>query len=434
MFDTAFTLGMTQIARSMSFPERLQQHTGRNATLEGWRIRNTGMDALYYDIKCLSAEEVFYLSDSLAAEGLILIVPPKGGPMLTICESIDEYVLRGGRDVTALAVAGIGGSALGAAAFARNVADAIGAPVAAVVSGFGLGDLVNEAMGGAFLFGWLGGLRHQCERIDNLVGRPRIGAHAHRGENLPVEANDGCLDVDTVGALLGDSRLGFRLLASHSRGSLVLADALQALCEGNPSRAQALGEQARVVTFGARLPMPPAFTRVTSVIGEYDWFGELNSRQDIATGVKVPFGGHSTNTDMPGGLPVTKTLKAILAHDLPVVDTSSHALVAASAPIPFPPPRAVPAAVPMAVVEAPAPMVEPAETLEEAAADENSDRSAALDDEAPAAQQDALIGEAVTAAPVEVEPMAADEEPSNGTGFEPKQGTARGKTRGQRRK
>jgi hypothetical protein len=178
MFETAFALGLTQFARTLSMPERVRQRTARNAALEPWRLRNTGVDALYYDVKALTADETFYISDSLASEGLIMIVPPSGGPMLTLCESVEEYRLRGGLNVHALAVAGMGGSAIGAAAFARNVANAIGEPVAAVVSGYGLGDIVNEAIGGAFLFGWLGHIRSNLEVIDDVVGRPKLGAYA----------------------------------------------------------------------------------------------------------------------------------------------------------------------------------------------------------------------------------------------------------------
>ena len=129
MFETAFALGLTQFARSLSFPERLSQRPVRNAALEPWRLRNTGMDALYYDVKALTADETFYISDSLASEGLIMIVPPTGAGMLTLCDSVEEFRLRGGREVRAMAVAGIGGSAIGAAAFHGFVAPASQVPL-----------------------------------------------------------------------------------------------------------------------------------------------------------------------------------------------------------------------------------------------------------------------------------------------------------------
>lgn len=311
MFETAFTLGLTQFARSLSFPERVRHRTMRNAALEPWRLRNTGIDALYYDVKALSADETFYISDSIASEGLIMIVPPTGGGMLTLCESVEEFRLRGGRDVRAMAVAGVGGSAIGAAAFARNVADAIKAPVAAVVSGYGLGDIVNEAIGGAFLFGWLGHVRSNLEVIDDVVGRPKLGAYGKRDAETETSRRTG-LDADTVATLLSDASLSFTLITGHSRGNRVIADALYTVKATDPARLETLADTARIVTFGGRIKMPEAFTEVIDVVGELDWFGELNSRPKIPADIKVPFCGHSTNTDLPAALQVTKILGEIL--------------------------------------------------------------------------------------------------------------------------
>ncbi|MFT4181707.1 MAG: hypothetical protein QM636_07280, partial [Rhizobium sp.] len=202
MFQTAFTLTVTQFARSLSLPERLQHSPARNLALEALRQRNTALDALFYDIKVITPEEAIYISDSLSAEGSIMIVPPSGGEAVVLCETPDEFVLRGGRDVTALAVAGIGGSALGAAAFARNVADAIAAPVAVVVSGYGLADIITESVGGHFFFGHLKGLRPVLEMLDDFAGRPKVGA-------ADTTASRTSLDTRTVRALLADSRLSF---------------------------------------------------------------------------------------------------------------------------------------------------------------------------------------------------------------------------------
>ncbi|SMC62087.1 cell envelope biogenesis protein OmpA [Rhizobium sp. RU36D] len=346
MFETAFTLSLTQFARSLSMPERIQRRTGRNAALEAFRLRNAGLDAMFYDVKALTPEEVFYLSDSIAAEGLIMIVPPSGGAMLTVCDSIDEYLLRGGRDVHIMALAGIGGSALGAAAFARNVADAMGAPVAAVVSGYGLGDLVNEAIGGAFLFGWLGNFRNQCEVIDDVVGRPRLGAYSdNRADaNKPHTV---CLDVDTVKALLSDESLSFHMLAGHSKGNLVLSEALYAMRRTNRERVKALGAAARIVTFGARITMPPEFPDVIDVMGDLDWYGEMNSRPKIDSDIRIPMAGHSTNSDLVGSLPVVSILREITAKALPVPGPIGHEIMALPEPaLPVVEPVAEPLPVP----------------------------------------------------------------------------------------
>ncbi|MBP1852577.1 cell envelope biogenesis protein OmpA [Rhizobium halophytocola] len=313
MFETAYTLSLSQFARTLSFPERIQKRPGRNSVLEVWRARNTGIDSLFYDVGTLTTEEVYYISDAIAAEGLIMIVPPRGGPMLTICETIDEFVARGGRKVSVLAVAGMGGSAVGAAAFARNVADAVGSPVAAVVSGYGLGDIVSESMGASFLFGWLGRIRSQCEMIDDVIGRPHFGAYGDRATASDTAGLHACLDVETVEGLLADKRLDLGLLVSHSRGSLVLSEALSELEESDAARLSAIAATTRIITFGAHMPLPAEFHHVTNVMGGYDWYGEMNSHPGQGTEMRVPMAGHSTNASFPGALRVTTLLQTILA-------------------------------------------------------------------------------------------------------------------------
>ncbi|THV24671.1 cell envelope biogenesis protein OmpA [Peteryoungia ipomoeae] len=392
MFETAFALGLTQFARSLSFPERLSHRPVRNAALEPWRLRNTSFDALYYDVKALTAEEAFYVSDCLASEGMIMIVPPSGHGMLTLCESVEEFRLRGGRDVHAMAVAGIGGSAIGAAAFARNVADALGAPVAAVVSGYGLGDIVNEAIGGAFLFGWMGHVRGNLEAIDDAVGRPKVGAYNRRATDPATTTRRTGLDSDTVLSLLEDTQLNFSFIAGHSRGNRVIADALYGLKRNDAARLAALAETCRIVTFGGRIKMPEIFADVIDVVGEFDWFGELNSRPKIPTDIKVPFCGHSTNTDMPGSLQVKRILNGILAdtrlkeqsdQTLAPEPEASFASSPAAEDIIADPAETAPTA--LQAAEPPLPetdlMPAAADTSEELKLDATEDRSVVADDE-----------------------------------------------------
>lgn len=334
MLQTAFTIALTQFARTLSFPERLQRAPARNLALEALRQRNTTLDALFYDVKVITPEEAFYISDSLAAEGSIMIVPPSGKGALILCDTFEEFVLRSGRDVHALAVAGIGGSALGAAAFARNIADATGGPVAVVVSGYGLADIVTEAFGGHFFFGHLRGLRPALEALDDMAGRPKFGAAEKAAEAHPSRV---CLDTKTVRALLGDPRLSFGLLVGHSKGNLVLSAALHDLARTDPSHAELLAGQTKIVTFGSRIAMPPLFPDVVDVMGAWDWFGEINSRSFIPADQSIPNAGHHTNTDLPNHMPVTATLREILqaqrqVEDSPTASVQSDAAAADPAP------------------------------------------------------------------------------------------------------
>lgn len=309
MFPTAFTHGVTQFARSLSLPERLQHAPARNLALEPLRRRNTAMDSLFYDVKLISAEEAFYISSCLSAEGAILLVPPSGGPPLSLFDTLDDFIHSGGTRVDTLAVAGIGSSALGAAAFGRNIADATGKPVAVVVSGYGLADAVTEALGGYSLFGHLHSVRHAFEQLDELFGRPQFGvATKLTSESLCQRS----LDTQTVRAMLCHPRLSFRLLIGHSKGNLVIAEALADLAQIDPDRTNELAETVKIVTFSARPSLPEPFSDVVGVMGEWDWFGEINSRQPGVKHALVPKAMHHTNTELPNHLPVTSVLASIL--------------------------------------------------------------------------------------------------------------------------
>jgi hypothetical protein len=356
MFPTAFTHNITQFARTLSLPERIQHSPARNLSLETLRRRNTTLDALFYDVKSVTADEAFYISDCLAAEGAILIVPPTGGPPLKLCDTLDDFLMAGGPKIDTLAVAGVGSSALGSAAFARNIADAIDKPVAVVISGYGLADVMTEAMGGYFLFGYLNSVRHSFEMLDELFGRPQFGAAPKLSAEKLSQAS---LDTQTLKALLSDTRLSFSLLLGHSKGNLVVSEALYSLRNSDKERLAAVAESCKIVTLSARIAMPPEFKDVVDVMGEWDWFGEINSRTTIASDEVVAKAWHHTNTELPNHLPVTEVLRRVLARPSQPAATPVLAL---AAPVPVP-------ALAILAVEAPPMEAEPLPTAFEASAD-----------------------------------------------------------------
>ena len=310
MLTTASTLGTVQASRAVALPAHAQKAPVRSAMLESVRQRNAVLDALFYDVRTISQEEAVTISPWLAAEGALLIVPPTGAGQLKLCPTIEDFVSADGETVHTLAVAGVGSSALGAAAFARNVADATGKPVAAVVSGYGLADVVTEALGGFFWFGALNSTRHLFEILDlSTEGdhRAEQALEEFEGSQQVQESRD----TRTVLALLRNRRFRFDLLTGHSKGNLVLSEALYDLKSRDGKRNAALAEASRIVTISARIAMPTPF-HVVDVIGAWDWFGNLNSRPDIPPDYVVPDAWHHTNTELPAHLPVTEALKAVL--------------------------------------------------------------------------------------------------------------------------
>lgn len=291
MESSLWTLVNAQAAHAATAPAK--------PWLAGLRSRNLSLDAVFYDIGVISDEEASAITPWLAREGAILYVPPSSKGTVLLCADADELAALEPA-VTSLAVAGVGSSALGSAAFARNVADATGKPVAAVVSGYGLPDLMSEALGGWFLFGYANRSRDPCgSDRTGLNGTSLIDAYTRNSD-----------DTRAVIALLKDDRFAFSLLTGHSKGNLVLSEALFALAE--TSGELPIDPATRIVTISAAIYLPDAFTNIVDIMGEWDEFGRFNSSECISIDKPVPRAFHHTNTDILGHVPVTKTLRAVL--------------------------------------------------------------------------------------------------------------------------
>lgn len=309
MKRTASVLKIAQLGRATISPSEEPEKPLSSLFFEGVRQRNAALDGLYYNVGEIRDEEAAQLSPWLAEEGAILIVPPGGGDDLTIFPSADAFIAAGGTDINVLTIAGVGSSALGSAGFARDVANACGEPVAAVVSGYGMTDLWAEALGGYFWFGWINRMRHLEQGGKVSQGR-MIGGSALA--DLIAAGLRESEDVRTICALLRDERVSLEMLVGHSKGNLVLSEALYQFNEESPQDARALAQRVRIITFSARVAMPRPFRDITDVMGGLDWFGEFNSHPDIGTDVTVPGAGHHTNVELPRALPVTETLRGIL--------------------------------------------------------------------------------------------------------------------------
>ncbi|UWU89130.1 hypothetical protein [Bradyrhizobium sp. CB1015] len=310
MLSTQRSLAAAQLGRN-SLKEVVESRAPlREAALESFRRRNAVLDGIFYDIGRITHAEALKTAPWLAREGAILIVPPSDAGSLLLCNTIDDFWNAGGADVRVLAVAGVGSSAIGAAAFARNVADAFRVRVAAVVSGYGLADLLTEALGGWFWFGGLNRLRHQFEALDDMsrvLNRPEMLSQA----SSPLELGRVSLDTRTVVALLGDRRFNFALVTGHSKGNLVISEALYELEEREAGRAVP-ADKFWIVTVSAAVAMPPRYReKIIDVMGTIDGFGALNSTPGISIDKRCSFSWHHTNTDLPWHLPVTKVFREL---------------------------------------------------------------------------------------------------------------------------
>ncbi|MFN0192286.1 MAG: hypothetical protein ACKVP5_09975 [Aestuariivirga sp.] len=304
MLRSLTTLQATQAARRLSIPVEARESPASAAFLEAFRRRNTALDSLFYDVSAVSETEAASLAPWLAREGAILSVPPDGEGEISVFASPEAFINGGGQDIRVLAVAGVGSSALGTAAFARNIANGLGQTTAAVVSGYGLADLATEALGGYFLFGMLNGLRHAFQSLERQ--------EQSQAADIEIASNPARQSIDTLTVmnLLADNRARFETVIGHSKGNLVISEAMYALSNTDPARAAALGASIQFVTVSARIALPPVCKNVLDVMGALDWFGEINSRPSIKPDIVVPNAWHHTNRELPASLRVPEMLLA----------------------------------------------------------------------------------------------------------------------------
>jgi hypothetical protein len=299
------------------------------------RLANTVLDVAFYDVNSLIAdlharglsvvtdpqdEEILHRGDMAHAlrtldldalsnpEGSILVVSTKGPSYVTPFEDVRNFLTYAkDRDpaIRTVSITGVGSSALGSVAFAWNIAAALGEPVAAIVPGYGVADVVSQALGGWFGFGMYNfGVKQLAQDVLARTA-PNI---AHIGRRLMKtapgheEADTGAPlfrrgngSSDVLHAILRELR-GINRVLGHSKGALVIKNAINDL----PSE---VTERLHIATFGC--PIDEAAPKVAGyhqVLGRLDLLGWLNSWGNPPEVEIVSH--HSTNTWIPLSMPV----------------------------------------------------------------------------------------------------------------------------------
>ena len=121
------------------------------------------------------------------------------------------------------------------------------------------------------------------------------------------------LDTATVISLLADPRFKFSLLAGHSKGNLVISEALYELKNQAETGGAQPAEDTWIVTVSAAVAMPPRYRRIVDVMGTIDWFGRMNSTSGIEVDKLWPLSWHHTNTELSFHLPVTAMFRELIA-------------------------------------------------------------------------------------------------------------------------
>lgn len=297
----------------------------------GIRWRNSEIDRLFYDVGALTIDERVQIAGSQITEGGLIVVPPRdsSSPFREF-DSPRAFVdaseaSQSDLSIDTFVIAGIGNSALGCTALARNVADHLGRSVAAIVSRYGVADVVTEALGGWFDLGLAEDLRGKLDEVEQTdATQDERDTIDEVNDDDPGWIPGACDETDesqdgykpgspesrALLWLLCDARAEVNLLVGHSKGSLSIANALRgysSLCECSPGLKP---RRPRVVTIGAAVRMPQEFDDVHQFLGELDWYGQMNSQRGV-TYTSIEGAWHHVNSQLPLHLSVEAVLQRV---------------------------------------------------------------------------------------------------------------------------
>lgn len=276
--------------------------------------RNTMADWMFYDVGALSTPEFTLLSQQNNREGAILVVEPSNGDdanRIQKFETFEAFRSEPGDLLRHFTVAGVGSSDVGAAAFARTLANHLDAPVGAIVSGYGMADILGEALGGWFFF------RTANQALDLMVQFQRALSVSYfdRSEMAEQGSRTGAgamfsPDTGTLVRLLGEEERRIETLLGHSKGCLSISYALQEIASRSDRSHFDRARDISVITTGAIVAFPDGLNRLNQYLGSLDWFGGMNSRLNLDY-TRVPDAWHHLNP----GIPFNMDLKRVLAGE-----------------------------------------------------------------------------------------------------------------------
>ena len=112
--------------------------------------RNRLIDMIFYNVEPQDLRQVIEYGGT--PEGAIVLVSPdRNEPLRFFPDAVEFFRDSRSEGVGGVSVAGVGSSAVGAVGLARDVTNATGAPMAAIVAGYGTDDLIYEALGAWYL-------------------------------------------------------------------------------------------------------------------------------------------------------------------------------------------------------------------------------------------------------------------------------------------
>jgi hypothetical protein len=254
---------------------------------------NDALDRIFYNVKPRDLERSAMLSGT---QGSIVYVPAdENAPLVEVADATELLLNEEYSDVGAISVAGVGSSAIGAVGLARDVADATGVAVAAVVSGSGALDVVWQGLGGWYFLREDNQLEFFLEKTRNSL----LMAGMVPGFEPFIESWDSIgsgPDIVTLKSLLRKNRLKqLKWIVGHSKGNLVISSALSELVLEKSLMPM---KGVDIVLLSAVTALPPDIGRQHQYLGTWDDLGAVNSRIAVPY-VPVIGAKHWLNRDLP---------------------------------------------------------------------------------------------------------------------------------------
>ena len=283
-------------------------------------------------VAALQAAAKFMNLSALAnPEGAILVIDAHRAPFVYKYSDVEEFLANGlkfpnaadsealrvaPKDVVAIAVTGVGSSALGSAAFAWNISEAMHKPVAAIVPGYGLADIVPQALGGWFGFGVHDFVRRATQQFLAATAPDLAKVGRHLSATAPnAEARQTGAEAFRSGSpeshILHDILAAapqIKRLYGHSKGALCIQNAIRGLSKERY-------EDLHVTTFGCVVEeeTPADYNQI---LGGIDSLGQLNSWGNWPE--KWIGSWHSTNSMLPATMPVLDLVTKDVRDEDPV--------------------------------------------------------------------------------------------------------------------
>ena len=229
------------------------------------------------------------------------------------------------KEIQAVALTGVGSSALGAVALAIDIADALGSTtnqevkVAAIVTGEGSKDVFQEGLGGWYGLGTANEIRQRLLGIldwdklwlDRIFGIPTQVTESYDPfEKLVAKTSLDLTESKLIETFITDADR-MRLVVGHSKGCLYLNNALCKIFDAGkgPDLVKNIEEKdMKIVTLGTVVQPPRELDNfIHQFRGEIDMLGIINSRRRVKFTV-IPGVQHHLNTRIPMHLDCYKVL------------------------------------------------------------------------------------------------------------------------------